>query len=319
MNLFVVIFVEQKSNMHTNSLSDLFADEEKVNVEDKKKVLLFDSNNLAWRTVFTAVHFNPEDNEKFFFFRYLFLNNIFQNIKKFKPSKVVLSFDARNSWRYEVFSGYKQNRKQAREKSVIDFEKFYPVLDTFKADIKETFSNIYLLQIPRCESDDSLAVLAKQCFTEKDDVIIISNDGDMRQLITKNVQVYDPMKASFVKGINPKQELLIKILSGDKSDNIPGIKKRLGKKTATKIIDNGLEMFLESSDAITKDNYERNKKLVDLNCIPEDVKNSIVESFNKYSLSSLDIKKVISFFVKHKLKKMMDTWQEYSEYLKEIK
>ena len=73
-----------------------------------------------------------------------------------------------------------------------------------------------------------------------------------------------------------KELLEIKILTGDKSDNIKGNFPRCGPKTAIKMIHN--PSFREKK--INKDNYERNKTLIDFDRIPECIKSQIIQQCN---------------------------------------
>ena len=128
--------------MNKSTLTELFTQEDQERFEQKAKTLLFDGHNLAYRTLFSAIFMNPEDNEKFFFWRHLFMNSLFNTIKRFEPERVVLAFDTKGSWRYGHFDGYKANRRGARDKAVVDFEKFFPVFEDFRNDLKKTFFKI---------------------------------------------------------------------------------------------------------------------------------------------------------------------------------
>ena len=70
---------------------------------------------------------------------------------------------------------------------------------------------------------------------------------------------------------NPKKDLFCKIVMGDKSDNIPPILNKCGPKTAEKCYDNPeyFEECLKKNNA--QSNFERNKKLVDFNEIPQEL------------------------------------------------
>jgi 5'-3' exonuclease len=171
-----------------------------------------------------------------------------------------------------------------------------------------------MLSVERCEADDIIATLCKETF-KNEEVIIISSDGDMNQLINKNIQQYDPMKRKLVECLNPQIELDIKILTGDKSDNIPPIRKKVGVVTATKILDSGLNNFLKESEEI-KSNYIRNKTLIDLNYIPQEIKNNIINSYNQYQIKPMESKKILDFFTNNRLAKIMEKWESFSETIK---
>ena len=298
---------------------ELFGEEDQKTLitnqsSQSNKILIFDAHNLAYRTLFSAIFANPEDNEKFFFWKHMFMNSMFNSIMEFKPSKVIMAFDSRPSWRSAIYSDYKSNRKEARDKTVVDFDKFFPIFNQFIKDIKDIFSTIYFMDVPRCEGDDIIAVLCKKIFKDQE-VVIISSDSDMHQLLNKNIKQYDPMKKKFVECINPQRELDIKLLTGDKTDNIPPVRKKVGIVTAEKILNTGLDTFLKESDEI-KLNFIRNKTLIDFNYIPEDISKNIINSYNEYQLSKMESKKILDFFIQNKLMKLMQSWETYSDKIK---
>lgn len=306
--------------MFKNSLSELFSEEDKLVAELQKPVLIFDMFNLAYRTVFSSLYQSPEDNGEFKFWKHLFTNSLFRIIDKFQPSKVILAYDVRNTWRYDHYSGYKQNRKASREKAVVDFDKFFPVLNELKEDIKETFTTIYTLECPKAEADDIIAILVKNIFRSNQN-IIISSDKDLNQLLTeKNNKQYDPIGNKMMNCINPKRELDLKVIIGDKSDTIPAIKSRTGRATAEKILKSGLDDFLDKPEnKEIKENYKRNRMLIDFNYIPKDVHNTIINTYSNYQIKDIEGSKIMKFFTKHKLMKLMDEWNTYSPLFKSLK
>jgi 5'-3' exonuclease len=227
-----------------------------------------------------------------------------------------MAYDTKPSWRYSIYSDYKANRKEARDKAVVDFDKFFPIFNEFTNQIKEVFSTIYILNVDRCEADDIMAILCKQTF-KNDQVVIISSDGDMNQLINQNIKQYDPIRKKLVECINPQRELDIKVITGDKGDNIPPIKKKVGVVTAEKILNNGLDNFLKESDEI-KANYIRNKTLIDLNYIPSEIQENIINSYNNYPLKNMESNKILNFFVQNKLMKLMQSWEVFSDNIKSL-
>lgn len=298
-----------------SNLFELFGEEFKA----QKNVLIIDLHNLAYRCVFSSIHVSPEDGEHFYLWKHMVLNSIFNSIKKFKPNTVVLAVDRKGNWRYNIYEQYKSNRKDNREKSVVDFDKFYPIFNEFVEDIKKTFTNIYTLCIDNCEADDIIAILSKFIFNESN-LTIISSDKDMSQLlINRNIKQFDAMNNKFIESINPKKDLDIKILTGDKSDTIPPVRKKVGVKTAEKILNEGLDTFLNKPEnSELKINWERNKQLIDFNFIPNYIKESIINTYNQYPLKAIESMNIMPFFVRNKLNKIMSDWQGMSSYVKEL-
>ena len=306
--------------MNKSTLSELFSNEDQERLEKKAKTLLFDAHNVAYRCLFSAIFMNPEDNAKFYFWCHLFINSLMGTIKKFNAERVVLAFDTKGSWRYEFFSEYKAHRKGARDKAVVDFEKFFPIFEEFRKDIKETFTTIRVIDYPHAEADDIIAVLCREELKANQN-IIVSTDKDLHQLLVeKNNQQFDPIKNAMVNCINPQRELDLKIIAGDKSDGIPAIKPRVGKATAESILRSGVEDFIEEKgNEIIKENYFRNRILIDFNFIPKDLANGIINTFCGYPIKEMKSSKIMKFFSTHRLNKMMEDWTNYSPLIKSLK
>lgn len=258
----------------------------------EKKALIFDAHNLVFRTLFVAHHEDPLDLE-FKYWKTLMLQSINAAVKKFKPSRIILALDRGESWRKKVYEQYKENRKEGRDESPIDFEKFFPIMENFFAEFKKTFPNTYVLVIDGCEGDDIIAILVRDILTDWD-CICISSDRDMYQLYkNSNYKQYDPIKKTIVKCINPKQYLLVKIIMGDKGDNVPAIADRVGIKTAEKML-NALDEELK--DFNKAKNFERNKILIDFDCIPDDIVTKIKNEFSGYQTSEFRGRALMDFF-----------------------
>jgi len=212
-------------------------------VKDKKDevILLIDGHNIAYITVYATIAQDYSDNKEFKLWRNTFLSRFFDIVTTLKPTKIVMAFDTKGSWRYELFDDYKGNRKKpSTSKKPLNKKAFNEALQSMIEYFEELFPNIYTIHEEECEGDDIIAILAKYVFiNENEQVIIVSGDGDLNQLTEKsNVRQYNPKwKGDFFNIINPKQELAVKILTGDKSDNIPPIKRLVGPVKAQKILD----------------------------------------------------------------------------------
>ena len=152
------------------------------NEENSNKILFMDGHNLMFRTVFIANKHDPLD-EDFTYWKYLMLNSIFRTIQYHKPSKFVLAFDGSSYWRKDIYPEYKAKRKSARDKSVIDFDKFFPIANQFMEDLPNIFENWYVVRLDKIEADDVIAVGTNDIFTTAEEIINISTDKDMYQLM----------------------------------------------------------------------------------------------------------------------------------------
>lgn len=288
----------------------------------QQKVVVVDGHNLIFRTLFIAEKHksqfdSDEEDDNFSYWKFIFFKSILNIITQFDPTKMIIVMDAKNTWRKDYYSEYKAQRKAARENSKIDFAKFFPIFDSFYNDMIKTIPNIMHIKVDRCEGDDIIAVISKHYTDAK--IEIISTDKDLNQLLKrKNVKQYDPVKRAYTNSLNPVVDLEVKILTGDKGDNIPSIKPKTGPVTAASIITNNkLEAMMEADPSV-KANYERNRVLIDLDMIPKDIVQSITETLNSYTLSQFDGKQFFNFIVKHRLANTLDNPQETTGILRRL-
>lgn len=281
-----------------------------------KNALIFDLHNLIIRCIFVAEKEDPF-NTNYTYWKYLVLTNIFEEISKYQPDICVLACDDRKYWRKDIYPEYKAHRRADREKSVVDFDAFYKMFNGFYEELKNLFTNMYILKVDKCEADDIIAILSERI---KDHIVInISTDSDLHQLYKhKNYRQYNPIRKCFVENINPSKFLLCKIITGDKqSDNIPGIKFKVGIKTAEKILQSGLQEYLDKENL--QKEFDRNKQLIDLECIPIEYKLSIQKQFDTYELKPVSSKTLYNFFIKHKQKYCLENINSIINTLKLLK
>ena len=145
-----------------------------------------------------------------------------------------------------------------------------------------------IFSYPQLEADDCLAILTKNIISKypEANIYIITSDMDYLQLAQPNVHIYDlkfkkltERKSSFN---DPEKDLFVKILTGDKSDNISGVFKKCGPKTACKYYEDK-ELFKTKLEKVegAMERYLLNKKMIDFNEIPE---NLIKEFKTKYDI-----------------------------------
>jgi len=279
--------------------------------------LILDCHNFVFRVLFIALShskkFHEDINETgFAYWKYLFTKSMMTTIKQFSPSNVIIATDS-SSWRKDVYSLYKANRKVSRDASAVDFEKFFIIMEEFFNDMKNTITNISFLKIDKCEADDIIAILSKDVI--KSNIVIVSTDKDLNQLLQyQNVKQYDPINKKYFNVTNPIQELNIKVLTGDAGDNVPGIMPKCGPVKAAKLINEGL--ITVTTNSVLMANYTRNRQLIDFNFIPKEISESIKNEYDKYSYKPLDGRKLFNFFIKHKLSAMLEEVQELSDMLK---
>ena len=251
------------------------------------------------------------------------LHIIFNSIKKvwtdFGGSHTVFCLEGR-SWRKDVYAPYKANRKvaaaQRTEREVEEDAVFFESMDGF-IDFVKTKTNCTVLRHPNGEADD---MIARWIQLHPDDKhVIISSDSDFQQLIAENVILYNGIASLLYThtGIydqdgkiavnkqgkqmpvpNPEWILFEKCMRGDDSDNVmsafPGVRKTKLEAAFEDRHNRGytwnnlmLSKWLdhENVEHRVRDDYERNRMLIDLTQQPPDLidkfDRTIIEEVNQ--------------------------------------
>ena len=188
---------------------------------------------------------------------YHFMNTLRKFIDEQNLDKVVVFWDGEDSTslRGVLYPRYKQNRKLTMEDAI-----FMSYLKQ-KNRIKQYLEEVYIrqLEISGREADDLIAYYCQ--VSENENKLIFSSDRDLTQLISEKVSVYSPsLKSTFKHGDKIKFDNFefphynvktLKILTGDKSDNIEGI-YLLGEKTLVKFFPEILEIEISYTDILIK-------------------------------------------------------------------
>jgi hypothetical protein len=249
----------------------------------------------------------------------MILNSIRRVNREFGKTygRLVICTDNSNYWRKTYFRNYKANRKKDRDASDIDWHLVFATLNELRDEIKQTFP-YKVMNVPMAEADDVIGVIAKNYHT-KERILIISGDKDFMQLqVYPGVEQYSPVKDSFLKPDDPILFLKEHIIRGDVGDGVPnylspddvfvtGGRQRpiMSAKVATWLT----QQPEEFCDENTLKNYYRNKKLVDLNEIPEDVQAAILAEFDVPIVGS--VSKIYSYLVRHRMKNLLELIREF--------
>lgn len=277
------------------------------------KVLIFDISNLMMRCLFAQM---PSPTEKkFSMFKQTFLTSFMKTIKDNTPDKVIAVMDS-ESWRKEIYPGYKASRSAKREKSVVDFDVFFPVAAKFLDDLASAFKNIQFIKLPRCEADDIIAVITKN--KPEWNIINVSSDKDFYQLFQyANYKQYNGMDHTFIECLDPKQELLMKIIRGDSGDDIPSIKKGLRTKKILAAINENLDEWLEKENL--KEKFDLNTKLISFSCIPKELELDIMNQVDNFIPGKYDGRRYFNIVQIEGLPELMPLVAEHSELIKHLK
>jgi len=253
------------------------------------------------------------------FIRHSILNTIRMYHHKFKDDygDLVVCCDATNNWRKDAFKYYKAQRKTTRDKSDFDWSELFRILHKVREEIAENFP-YKVVYIDKAEADDIIATLILNKDKEEP-VLILSSDKDFIQLQKyKNVNQYSPLKKNFLDTNNPETFLREHILRGDVSDGVPNFlssddtfvtDKRqtpLSKKKVSVWSELEPDVFCQGEQLR---NYRRNEMLIDLTKIPEWLQDKIVIEYDRQP--EIGRTKLFNYFVKHKLKNLMEHINEF--------
>ena len=187
---------------------------------------------------------------------YSFTTTFFKTLASLKPTHVAITFDhPGKTFRDDLYDQYKANRPPMPDPLRQNIQRSKEVMQAF---------DIPIYEVPGYEADDVLGTIAKFADDEAVDIIIATGDTDTLQLVSPHVRVL--MTSGFGEsklydvaavndrygGLSPDQVIDVKSLTGDTSDNIPGV-PGVGIKTAIKLMQQfeSVEMLLDRVDEIT--------------------------------------------------------------------
>ena len=203
-----------------------------------KRAIIIDGNSLFFRAYY-AIKANMSADGMATNAIYGFLSMLYKSINDFSPDYIAVAFDlGGKTFRHEKFDDYKANRRKTDDALLMQI----PVIKEILAAM-----NIKILQKKTFEGDDIIGSFAR--FVESDDVevIIISGDKDMFQLISdntkiaytkrgiSNIDIYDIQKFEDEYNFAPKHFIDYKAIMGDSSDNYKGV-KGIGDKGARNLV-----------------------------------------------------------------------------------
>ena len=250
------------------------------------------------------------------FVRHMILNSLRAHNKKFRKEygQMVIACDSSNVWRRQAFPNYKAGRKANRAKSEHDWEFIFDVLAKIKKEIKD-FLPYKVIAVDTAEADDIIATLCRRI---KEKILILSGDKDFIQLHNEKIRQYNPVLNKFVgKDENPSLYIREHILKGDRSDGIPNvlsddnvfIEGRRQTPLSRKKIEAWVNEVVPTFNEEQQKNYERNRQLIDLNCIPKELESNINREFDNVEVATRD--KILGYFINKKLKTLIESIDEF--------
>src|SRR5579884_1409338 len=240
-----------------------------------KRLVLVDGNALLHR----AFHATPPlttSKGELVNAVYGFTSMLLKSLDDLKPDFIAVAWDEKGpTFRHQAYTQYKATRGPADDSLSSQYSRVFEVNDTL---------NIPKFSVPGYEADDLIGTLAQQAKKEKNlEIIILTGDRDIMQIIDKHVKVLMPRKTLTDVGLygveefrdkwgfEPKQLIEYKALAGDQSDNIPGV-PGIGDVTATKLV----KQF---------GNIEKLYQLKNLKTLPDRMQNLLAEGAESAAMS----------------------------------
>jgi len=245
--------------------------------------------------------------------RHMVLNALRAHKVKFTAEfgEMVIACDDKNYWRKQVYPYYKANRKKERDASELDWNAVFETLNKIRQEIKDFFP-YKVIQVEHAEADDIIATLVKQ-YHLRENILILSGDKDFGQLQKyPNVKQYSPVLKKYITCTNPDLFLKEHIMKGDASDGIPNFLSadnvfvmgiRQSPVSAKKLSSWILQEPEQFCNETMLRNYKRNQQLIDLDCIPTEISEQVLEQYNT---QKKDRSKLFNYFVENRLKNLLE-------------
>ena len=272
---------------------------------ENKKIILIDTNNLAYRAFYALPDTISTSSGTITNAVYGFTSMLMKLIEDQKPDTIVCAFDSKSpTFRHKMFEEYKAQRKKMPAELSNQISLIKEVLGAF---------NIECLEMDGYEADDIIASISKSIKGKFKETIVVTGDKDMLQLVSDSIKilamkkgitntvVYDKQKVREKFGVNPNKISDLLALMGDSSDNIPGV-PGIGPKTASVLIERygGVEEIYNNLSEIKSNKVKNllieNKEIADLSKrltklkseLDIDVDNILNRSFKDVSYSKIE-------------------------------
>jgi len=283
-------------------------------------MILIDLNQVLISNLMQQIGSNPKMKLDEPLIRHMVLNSLRSYAKQFKSKygDIVVACDSKKYWRRDIFPFYKAHRKSDREKSEFDWHLIFQTLNKIRDELKENFP-YKVIEVEGAEADDVIGVLTAR-LAAHEEILILSSDKDFVQLQKyQNVVQYSPILKRFVKTEDPLEYIKEHIIRGDRGDGIPNFlspdntfvagerQKVISSKKLKEWINSSADEFC-TTDIMLR-GYKRNQMLVDLDYIPETIKEQIVLAYDVPKSGSRQ--KMLNYFIENRLKNLIECLDEF--------
>ncbi len=225
-----------------------------------KKAFLIDGMSMVYKAYFAFIS-RPLRNSKNQNTSavYGFLSSLLKILENEKPDYIAVAFDTKEkTFRHDKFPEYKANRQLIPDDMIYQIDYIKKILQAI--DIK-------IITAPGFEADDIIGTISQQFKDKNVQSYLVTPDKDFFQLVDDGIFVYKPQKKSVEDaevydlkkvedeyGLKPEQFVDFLALTGDSTDNIPGV-KGIGEKTALELIKQfgSLDNIYNNLDKVSKE------------------------------------------------------------------
>lgn len=289
-----------------------------------KKFVILDVSSILYRAFFALPDFKTKDGKPTGGL-YGFCSILLKIIRETNPDCVIAAFDRPEpTFRHKEEKEYKANRPEAPDELVAQIDYVKELLKSF---------NIPFIEKPGFEADDIIYFLVSQIKNKRlGEAVIVTGDSDIFQILSEGVSIYllrkgikeaeiydvDKFKKDY-GGINPKQLVDVKSLSGEATDNIKGI-EGIGPKTAIKLVKEygSVEGVIKNANLLPgnlKEKILENKDLILKNKYLITLEKDVGVDFNleKCSFTFPSGSDAEKFFMKYEFKTLLKRFKEAGE------
>ena len=239
-------------NKYQELFKQLQKEKESINQSPDDHIMIFDGLNTFIRS-FSATPSTNEDGEHIGGITG-FLYSIGKCVRDFKPSRCIIVFDGvgGSKRRKKIYKDYKGNR--ANKTRLRRHDHHFANIEQEQEAMRYQFSRLvsYLDALPvtflsmdGIEADDTIAYITQMYENKSKKITIVSTDRDFYQLVNDQIEIWSPIKKKMYDtervlnefGVHPKNYVMYRSFTGDKSDNIPGV-NGIGPKTLLKHVPN---------------------------------------------------------------------------------
>jgi len=202
-------------------------------------VMLVDGHSLAYRAYYALLRQGLQTRKgEPTHAVYGFTSMLLKVWREHRPDYMAVAFDVGRTFRHEAFAEYKATRAERPSDFDTQLARIRQIIEAFA---------IPILAVEGYEADDVIGTAARQALERGMEVLIVTGDTDTFQLIRPGIRVltsrrhfddiviYDVQAIRERYGLEPHQLVDLKALTGDPSDNVPGV-RGIGERTATELL-----------------------------------------------------------------------------------